>query len=95
MAAQRFPGVAGLKALNYPSDSAILVNRTFISHDQMLTNTPKQTHDSPPKTETDDIRDRIRAIIGADSDKLACSLTGDASRETWRRHLEEKYRNDR
>lgn len=64
-------------------------------HDQMLTNTPTQAHDRPPQAEPADIRDRIQTILGPDRDKLAGSLTGETARETWQRHLDEKYGDER
>ena len=59
--------------------------------DEEVVSTPAATDTQPPEPGSGDIRDQIRAILGADHEKLGNAPTGEDTKAIWHQHLEEKH----
>lgn len=71
-------------------------NSRFVLHieipDEEVLSPTQATPNQSLKSDSSDIRDQIRAILGEDYQKLASStFTDEKTKETWYQHLEEKY----
>ncbi|CAM3613526.1 hypothetical protein [Halomonas lysinitropha] len=70
-------------------------HQRFVLHidipDEEVESAPAETEGETPQPGSGDIRDQIRAILGADYEKLTTAPTAEETKATWHQHLEEKY----